>query len=51
MLDQKVSINKSRHTSLFLFIQIQEDCTSLIKENAALAAQVVELRKQIDAVS
>ncbi|XP_046858900.1 myosin heavy chain, clone 203-like isoform X2 [Xenia sp. Carnegie-2017] len=28
--------------------KIQEDCTSLIKENAALAAQVVELRKQID---
>lgn len=29
--------------------KIQDDCTSLIKENAALAAQVIELRKQIDA--
>ncbi|XP_028405117.1 uncharacterized protein LOC114527615 [Dendronephthya gigantea] len=29
--------------------KIQEDCTSLIKENAALASQVVELRKLIDA--
>lgn len=29
--------------------KIQDDCTSLIKENAALAAQVIELRKLIDA--
>ncbi|XP_068706076.1 myosin-6-like isoform X2 [Montipora foliosa] len=28
--------------------KIQDDCTALIKENAALSAQVVELRKQID---
>ena len=34
-----------------LFMQIQDDCTALIKENAALSAQVVELQKQIDMVS
>ncbi|XP_074607901.1 uncharacterized protein LOC141860639 [Acropora palmata] len=28
--------------------KIQDDCTALIKENAALSAQVVELQKQID---
>lgn len=28
--------------------KIQDDCTALIKENAAISAQVVELRKQID---
>ena len=33
------------------FFQIQDDCTALIKENAAISAQVVELRKQIDMVS
>ena len=32
-------------------LQIQDDCTALIKENAALSAQVVELQKQIDMVS
>lgn len=35
----------------FFFFQIQDDCTALIKENAAISAQVVELRKQIDMVS
>ena len=34
-----------------LFLQIQDDCTALIKENAALSAQVIELQKQIDMVS
>ncbi|EDO28647.1 predicted protein [Nematostella vectensis] len=29
-------------------INVQDDCTALIKENAALAAQVVELQKHID---
>ncbi|XP_073251305.1 uncharacterized protein [Porites lutea] len=28
--------------------KIQDDCTALIKENAAISAQVIELRKQID---
>lgn len=28
--------------------KIQDDCTALIKENAALSAQVIELQKQID---
>ncbi|XP_032219078.1 ELKS/Rab6-interacting/CAST family member 1 [Nematostella vectensis] len=28
--------------------KVQDDCTALIKENAALAAQVVELQKHID---
>ena len=32
-------------------MQIQDDCTALIKENAALSAQVVELQKQIDMAS
>lgn len=34
-----------------LCFKIQDDCTALIKENAAISAQVVELRKQIDMVS
>ena len=34
-----------------LRFKIQDDCTALIKENAAISAQVVELRKQIDMVS
>ncbi|XP_020909478.1 uncharacterized protein LOC110247389, partial [Exaiptasia diaphana] len=29
-------------------LKIQDDCTALIKENAALAAQVIELQKHID---
>ncbi|EDO46278.1 predicted protein, partial [Nematostella vectensis] len=29
-------------------LRVQDDCTALIKENAALAAQVVELQKHID---
>ena len=31
-------------------LQISDDCAALVKENAALSSQVLELQKQLDAV-
>ena len=36
---------------MFVLFQISDDCAALVKENAALSAQVIESRKQLDMVN